>query len=316
VSTPQDGWDQDERAALAGVEDQLSTTRARHRHDPSLDLLRAAQAHALPDDVQSRVDEHVAGSAWSRSLLAGIDAGDAPLEADVEQRLLSRIERKASRPRHTTRARWWWPAVAGVALGTVALVAWVTASRSDDGLSRPPATATEASSSPAAPPPTDPTTTPRSPTAPVLLALSAPEVRVSMGSLTWRGASGENALLADLKPAFDAYRQGDYGSADRAFAALEDRYPRTIEVLFYRGVTRLLLDDAPGAIALLDAAEALADPTFTPDVRWYRAIAEQRGGHAAEARARMDVLCREGDASAPRACAARAQLDEAASPRP
>jgi TolA-binding protein len=307
VSEPQDGWEREEREALAEVEGQLAAVRERHRHDPPLGQLRAAQADALPTDLQRDVEEHLGVSPWSRALLAGVDRDDAPLDADASARLLARIQREAARPAVDARARWWWPALASVAFGAAAIVAWVVVG-GRDGAAPSTSPSTDVASTPAAATPAAPLSTP---TPPFLLAFAAPDVRVSLGALTWRGTAGNNTLLADLKPALDAYRQGDYASADRLFTALAPTYPKAIEVLFYQGVTRLLLDDAKGAIAALDAAEGVGDATFAADVRWYRAVAEQRAGNAADARARLDLLCREGGAAAARACAARNELDAA-----
>src|SRR5262249_28211413 len=59
MKSPADGWDRDERDALEPLADQLASIRARHANDPSLDLLRAAHADALPPDLQARVSAHL-----------------------------------------------------------------------------------------------------------------------------------------------------------------------------------------------------------------------------------------------------------------
>ena len=118
------------------------------------------------------------------------------------------------------------------------------------------------------------------PPAPVyLLALDKPDLKVSPAALTYRSAAAENPLLADLKPAFDAFRAGDYATANREFAALGPRYPKSVEVFFYQGVARLFLADAPGAIASLTTAGKIADSAFAWDIEWYRAVAEERAGN-------------------------------------
>ena len=135
-----------------------------------------------------------------------------------------------------------------------------------------------------------------------ILSLDKPDLKVSPAALTYRRSASENPLLADLKPAFDAFRASDYAAADRAFSALESAYPRSVEVFFYRGVSRLMLNDAPGAIASFTAAEKIADSAFAWDIEWYRAVAEERAGNVAAARERLTRLCQRPDTRAPRAC--------------
>ena len=120
------------------------------------------------------------------------------------------------------------------------------------------------------------------PPAPVyLLALDKPDLKVSPAALTYRSAAAENPLLADLKRAFDAFRADDYATADREFAALAPRYPKSVEVFFYQGISRLFLADAPGAIASLTTAGKIADSAFAWDIEWYRA---SRGGTRRQSR--------------------------------
>ena len=126
------------------------------------------------------------------------------------------------------------------------------------------------------------------------------------------GSSGGNQLLADLKQPLDDFRNDDYASADRAFAAMESRYPNTVEVFFYGGVSRLFVNDPQRAIASLTKAAALADTTFAPRTAWYLAIAEERAGHLPRARALLDDLCRGTSDRAAPACAAVTRIDAAA----
>ena len=74
----------------------------------------------------------------------------------------------------------------------------------------------------------------------------------------------------------------------------------------------MFLNDLPGALASLTAADAIGDRTFAADVSWYRAVAEQRAGMLTESRTRLDGLCRAGGDGAGRACAALEQLAKAA----
>jgi TolA-binding protein len=151
----------------------------------------------------------------------------------------------------------------------------------------------------------------RPPPAPVFyLSLNKPDVRVGPAALTYRSAAGESSFLADLKPAFDAFRAGDYAAADREFSTLAARYPKAVEVLFYQGISRLYLNELPTAIASLTAAEKSADSAFAWDAAWYLAVAEERAGNLAAARTRLANLCRQADIRAPTACEALKKLPE------
>jgi TolA-binding protein len=326
MSIRPDDLDEDEREALSGLEDQLETIRRRHEGDPPIEVLRAARAGALPDEAQAKVAGHLAQSAWSRALVEGLeDGGDAPaLDRVGEERLLARI-RAAVRSDGTTAdrrslgggrsvpasppqgaGRRWAPwAYGGAALAASVLIA-VAVSRTPEPASPSPTQSSPASSSavPAAP---------ESPAPPVLLAFSKPDIKLSPAALTWRGAPAENPFLLNLKPAVDAYRDGDYAQADARFTELSLQYPRAVEVAFFLGVTRMLRDDFAGAVAPLADAVALGEPTFADDAAWYLAVAEQRSGRTADARRRLGDLCRGGGSRASDACAAEQQV---AAPRP
>ncbi len=297
MKPPSDGWDKDERDALEGLHDELEAIRARHANDPPLELLRAARGGALPDRLEPIASEHLSRSAWSRSLVEGLENVEAPLRREDEDRILARVRKDARATDGATRY-WSWlrqlplPVAAAAALVLVAWVSW-------RAVRPPPASSTPETRVAVATPPQP---------AAFQLPLEKPEIRLSAAALTWRGARGANDLLSDLKPAFDAFRQDDYTRAARELEALEPRYPGSIEIVFYEGVSRLFLNDSAGAIAALEKAERLGDSAFAPDVAWYRALAEQRAGHMPEARARLDALCRGGGARASRACEARQQL--------
>jgi hypothetical protein len=297
-----DDWDKEEREALSGMEEQIETLRRRHGANPPLDLLRAAHAQLLPDDIQARVDQHLSESAWSRALVAAAEPDDDLLTPADQERLFARIT-KETRAQETAHV-WTWtrPAFLVPAFVALASVAWL------------------AFMVRAVPPTTQPEEAPvaiaRADPPPFLLPFDKADVRLSMAALTWRGsAASDNRLLMDLKPGLDAYRAGDYATADRELTALAPRYPGTIEIPFYQGVSRLFLNDLSGAITSLTAAEAVGDGAFAADVSWYRAVAEQRAGNLAEARTRLDTLCRGNSAGANRACTALSQLTTPPSPR-
>jgi hypothetical protein len=308
VNTDRHDWDREEREALAGLEDQLDAMRRRHVDDPPIEMLRAAHADALPQDLQTPVSDHLAASAMSRTLAEGLGDDTPILSREEQDRLLARIVKEANRE-PAPAGVWGWlrPVLAGSGIVAIASLVWVVSKTTEVGERLgPPETQVVVALPPAAPP--------------FLLPFDKPDVRLGMAALTWRGSSPTtddgNQLLADLKPGLDAYRQNDYAAANRELTALATRYPGTIEILFYQGVSRLFLEDYSGAIAAFDAADAIGDATFASDVSWYRAVAEQRSGNEVQARAHLDAICSARGADAARACSALEQLSKAAaSPR-
>jgi hypothetical protein len=304
VNTDRHDWDREERDALASLEDQIDAMRQRHVNDPPFELLRAAQADALPSDLQASVSEHLAASSMSRTLAQGLGEDAPSLSAEEQERLLARIMKDARKETSKPAGVWGWlrPALLGAGMVAVASLVWIVSRETELGERiGPPETQVVVALPPAAPP--------------FLLPFEKPDVRLGMGALTWRGSrptsDDGNQLLTDLKPGLDAYRQGDYTTADRELTALATRYPGTIEILFYQGISRLFLNDLPGAIAAFDAAEAINDRTFATDVLWYRAVAEQRAGNLTNARARLDAICRARGADR-RACTALEQVAKTA----
>lgn len=212
-------------------------------------------------------------------------------------RLLRRIQQEAAQNPSLAGILWtrpWLLAAASVAIvaGGIFLLRGLRAVPAQELPSLPPTAQVEAA-----------------PPAPVyVLALNKPDLKVGPAALTYRSAAAENPLLADLKPAFDAFRADDYAGANREFSALAARYPKSVEVFFYQGVARLFLADATGAIASLTTAGKVADSAFVWDIEWYRSVAEERAGDPAAARERLTRLCQRADTRAARACDAMKTL--------
>jgi hypothetical protein len=297
MKPPADNWDRDEREIVKTFEGDLAAMRARHAGAPPIDLLRAAQAEVLPPDVDALAEEHLSHSAWSRALVAGLaDAGAALADEDAD-RLLARIRtdiRKDGREKRAGAWRAWLPVVATAAVLAIVVVAVAVRRRG-----------------PAAPAhSTGPEATVAVNRPPVFqLPLEKPEVRLSVAALTWRGVAGANQLIDDLAPATDAFRRSDYQSAVRVLAPLELRYPTAVEPPFYRGLSLLFLNDPVGAVDELQKADRIADVTLAADVAWYLAVAEQRAGRTADARARLDKLCGTTSPRSAQACDAAGRLD-------
>lgn len=228
-----------------------------------------------------------------------LDATGPWLTQADQDRLLARIYRTARAEAPGARRVWLRPVLATAAAVMLVAAAWFTSRMV----------------SPAPPAPTiRPADTLASAPAPFQLPLDKPDVVLSLSALTWRGSTGANQLLTDLKAPLDAFREDDYARADRGFTALETRYPQAIEVFFYAGVSRLFMNDPQRAVTALTRASELADATLAPTVAWYLAIAEQRTGNLARARGRLDQLCRGTSPRAAPACEAVQQLDAGSGP--
>ena len=301
MKTPQD-WDAEERDALAGFERELAELRRRHQGHPSLAMLRAAAANALPPELQARVDEHLKESAWSRTLVEGLHeaAGEDRLDASEENRLLARIMNEARVAAIRPASPRWQPAViaGGLALAATVILAVMWPRPAEQPA--PPVAA-----APAAP------GTPAQPVA--LIAFAKPDVKLSASALTWR-AGAANPFMTDIAPAFEAYRSDDYPKAATMFEQLLVKYPNSIELLFYRGVSLMLAGNDAGAIAPLEAAAKVADTTFADDVAWFLAVARQHAGNK-DANT-FEQLCRGRSSYADASCAAAKQLGASATSSP
>jgi len=132
--------------------------------------------------------------------------------------------------------------------------------------------------------------------------LDKPAVKLSMLALTWRGASEGGGFATDIAPALDAFRADRFDEAERVLRVLAPRYPTSVEIPFYQGVSLLFLDRPADAIGPLRRAARLADALFAADAAWYLGVALQRAGHVTEARTRFAALCRGAGVYARRAC--------------
>jgi len=283
-------WDDAERQALAPLERELANLREIHGDDPPLDLLRAARTGVLPDELQQRTLAHLETSAWSRTLAEGADDADAAFDRSAADRLLSRIQQQTRDAGHRTDRRPIWAPVLVFVSVAAALVVAV-------GIWRRIAPAPQEGPAPVAQRPVQP--------APVVLALelAKPDVKVTSAALLVRGEGGSR-FVDDVAPGLNAYRAGDYADAARALEAVQSAYPRSVEIPFYLGVSRLFLNDASGAVRALESARALNDPSFADDVAWYLAVAYERAGSSPQSRALLERLCTGNSTYAARACAA------------
>jgi TolA-binding protein len=279
------------------VRAEIEAFANRHRGDPPLAVLRAADVDALPSPLQQKMSAALESGRWRQQIVAGAnDAAEESRLGDADAAaLLARIHREGgavpSRASSTDTRRLMRFAGPIVAMAAVVLVAVLV---------RPPA------SPPAAPPGPASVAAPASPT--FVIPVEPAAVKLTAGALIRRSAGQHGVFTDDAAPAFAAYRAGRYAEAAEAFASLSASYPASPEAAFYLGVSRLLTGDAPGATSALAAARRLNDPTFRDDVAWYLAAAEERGGDVGAARHELAALCQGQSAFAAPACDAAAKL--------
>jgi TolA-binding protein len=298
MTTRPDDWDSHEAELVAPVRAELDALRARHRQDPPLDLLRAADAGALPDELHDAVAASLARSPLQRQLVEDLAEVQPELDEAGQARLLARIQAEAGRGA-TARApvrRFsvsWRPVLAFAAMAVIVTAVVV---RMRPG---PEAPVTPTGTSTVAPPAATPS---------FVLTLDKPDVKLTAKALVRRSTGREAGFVDDIAPAMNAFRAGDYQTAAREFARVAPQYPDAEEIPFYLGVSHLFLGDAPAAITALESAQKIADETFSADVTWYLAVAHERTGDVAAARSELTVLCQGSSTYAARACDAAARL--------
>jgi TolA-binding protein len=282
-------WDADEREALEKVRAELDALRQRHENDPPLELLRAAHADALPEELRDAVHAHLQGNSWSQALIEGAESVEAQLDESRQQRLFERIRKEADSS-HEPRSFWsalWRPAIVAGALALAVLAMVIIrapSGGSEKGAPQSPAIALA----------------PRPPE--FLLALEKPAVKLTPLAATWRGASGENQFLKDMTPALNAYRRDDYAQAMREFSALTAKYPKSVEVFFYLGVSQLFDKDAAGAVRSLETARQIAPESFAKQTAWYLAMAYERDGRKEQFESALREICSSKGEFSERAC--------------
>ena len=112
-----------------------------------------------------------------------------------------------------------------------------------------------------------------------------------------------------LNEAIEFVNAEKYAEAARLFAALEAKYPKASEVFFYGGVSRLHQQEHREGLRLLEQARRLDEPDFADEVSFYLALAQQRTGNSAGARAEFEKLCAAKQESSARACDAAQALN-------
>ncbi len=303
VVSRRDDWDAGERAALGNLREELRELRERHKDDPPVELLRAARAGALPEEQQKDAEEYLERSAWSRTLIEGAGLTEASLDSKAESRLLARIQAETRKPERP-RVRFYSFCRLAAVSATVLIIAsgvFILRNRFQTGGAVVPPNPTTVAESQS-----------RGTIAPLsisfLLPLEKPQIKLSANALLYRGSPEYGNFLKDLAPAVEAYREGDFARAEKSFAALILRYPKSSEVRYYSGICRLFTNDSPGAVRALQSARGVGDRSLAPDISWYLAVAYERVDRPADAHTELESLCRGKNDYSARACELEAKI--------
>src|SRR5262245_52063204 len=240
-------WTEDEERLVAPVEQDLEAVRARHRDDPAVRVLRAADAGALPEPLQDEIAAELKESRWHRVLIDGVADAETGLDQGAEDRLLARIHEEAAlgAAAPVLRFRRAWRPVFFFAAAAIIVAAVVVRMRAPLQPAGSPGVSPVPASTPS-----------------FVLTLDKPDVKLTASALVRRSTGREAKFVDDLAPALNAFRAGDYQTAAAAFVRVQAQYPDAVEIPFYLGVTRLFLDDATGAVSSLETARGVADETF------------------------------------------------------
>ena len=87
---------------------------------------------------------------------------------------------------------------------------------------------------------------------------------------------------------------------------LAAKYPASVQIFFYLGVSRLFLGDHEAAIKALEKADGTARDSFSADVSWYQALAYFKSGRIDDAQTRLKSPAA---GTSPHATRARAALE-------
>ena len=285
---------------LAEAPNQVEALRKQRGTCPSFPQIRAARAGVLPDELQAAVVSHIAGCRTCAAFQADLEDVGTPADITQEEsrRILSRVRRDALSGEKSAlwRSLSWRTAFATAALALCAILLVQQVRK----------TGRQAS-------PTDMVSR-QAPAmqVPEALKLDKPDVKLTLAVLTWRGAGGNGEqFLADTGQALDLYREDRFADAARQLEALSAKYPSSVEIFFYLGVSRLFLGDHEAAIKALEKADGLARDSFSADVSWYLALAYFKSGRTADAQTRLTSLAA---GTSPYATRARAALEALKSP--
>lgn len=295
----------EERELLGNSGGSLAELGADHADCPSLEILQAARAGVLPEDVAQSVAEHVEKCRFCQILRKDLTADELsdpnPDEAlRVRQRVFAAVqEAKAAKASRGLLGLWFWKAIPATVLSAVAVAFFVW-------WRVHPTVQPHAAPAPV-------TQQKTGPSSPSVLAWEKLPIKLQAGSiLVMRGEprTEQEKYAAKLTAALAFYRDENYAEAAKALADVTKDFPRGIEGQLYLGISQLKLNDAEGALASLTAAQKLDGEQFRDDANWYLALAYRGSGDVQSALTALQKLCEGKSRYAERACAGMRELEK------
>jgi cytochrome c-type biogenesis protein CcmH/NrfG len=120
----------------------------------------------------------------------------------------------------------------------------------------------------------------------------------------------EQEIDPALQSAMEAYNEQAYPEAVAKFETILENDPANVPVLFYSGVSYLILEGTEIAVQNLQKVVQTDDPTYKLTATWYLGLAYLQQGNTAEAREVFSSLKESGSSYAKRADAILQQLEE------
>ncbi|MFN7936006.1 MAG: tetratricopeptide repeat protein [Bryobacteraceae bacterium] len=248
-------------------------------HCPPFDRMLAAQAGVLEESEAAPLRRHLEGCRFCQALAAEFTQGEsvAPSAQNLDH-VRARLDKgiaAIAKP-----APWWrqWQVFAAVAGAAACLAIAVNVSQQGPATPKSSGTATVV----------------EAPKPQFRLPLSAPPVKLSVGSaIVWRGegTASQETYWKELGAALAPYRARQYDGAAAQLAAVSQKYPQSAEAAFYLGVSLLHQNQPERARAALEKAEALRPPALRDEVQWFLGVAWERTGNVGQAAARLKPLC-------------------------
>lgn len=255
---------------------------------PSPDLLRATGEHALPDDLQQRIEAHLAGCETCAALLEDLRYLN-PAAPNAEQ--LRRMRERIPAPRKGFWSGWARPVPLFATLAAIAVVTWMARSFFVQRSAK-----TRAVQSQTAQPSPQPKV--------IEIAIAKAPVTIPGDiALAWRGKTkARYPSLAEWTSALEPYKQGDFSQAATRLADITRKYPKFGDGYFYLGVSDLMRKEDQAAVSALEAALKYIAEERRSEAAWYLGAAYARLGKTVEAASRFQQLCESHSDYAQQAC--------------
>jgi tetratricopeptide repeat protein len=203
-------------------------------------------------------------------------------ELQTLQAIRDELRRGAEPDASTTRSRFGWPALVGLAAAVIVAVG-VAVSMRPKAPSNLPEASRSAPPSPATIPETSRPDVPEPPgssESPLELLARVEPPRYEPPVL--RGTPDD--VTARFQRGMDRYRQADYRGAINELRPAADQDPAAAHIRFYLGISQLMLGQDDPAIDSLRATIALGDSAYLEDAHWYlaKAFLRRKDSGAAE----------------------------------